>query len=180
MNESQPSSNNPFTSLGLRQVYQLTYAEIERAYLTKIAQAHPDYAGEDCSVDAAALNEARKCLLDAEKRAGALLTILGGHSAAEDKTLPDGFLMEMMQRREEIEDDLAGGGDQSRIAWQQWAADERAGYESILTSLFTAFDEGGNKETLEQCRATLNAWRYIERLIEQLDPEYNPAQADFS
>ena len=28
-------------------------------------------------------------------------------------------------------------------------------------------------------RESLNAWRYIERLIEQLDPDYSPAEADF-
>ena len=35
-------------------------------------------------------------------------------------------------------------------------------------------------EALREVRTRLNAWRYIERLIEQLDPDYDPARADFA
>jgi len=33
---------------------------------------------------------------------------------------------------------------------------------------------------LGEIRTQLNAWRYIERLIEQLDPQYDPNRADFA
>ena len=178
MNEPQPSADHPFAALGLDPVYRVGRAEVERSYLTKIASVHPDRGGS--GTEAAGLNDARSCLLDPEKRANVLLTILGGKSAAEDAALPDGFLMEIMQLRQEIEEDLAGGDDAARVRWQQWASDERAKYEAEVGDVFEAFGVDGRVEALDECRAILNAWRYIERLIEQLDPGYNPAKADFS
>ena len=180
MNSTPPSADNPFAVLGLQPVYRLDNAEVERAYLTKLALAHPDRVGEAGSIDAAKLNEARKCLLDPEKRANALLSVLGGKSSSEDRTLPDGFLMEIMEQRQAIEEDLQSDEKHARARWQQWAGEERAKYSDETAALFDAYQLNAAHETLDTWRATLNAWRYIERLIEQLDDAYNPAQADFS
>ncbi len=147
--------------------------------------AHPDVGevddgpGSPGSPDAAELNRARAILLDGEQRANALLEVLGGPSASACKDLPDGFLMEMMTRRQEIEEEIAQAGDQSRTRWEAWARDERAQYARSACELFGALGEAPGPEKLAEIRVLLNAWRYIERLIEQLDPEYDPAQADF-
>jgi molecular chaperone HscB len=177
-----PDTNpDPFDALGLEPRFDLTRAQIESAYLARIAGAHPDHAGDAQGPDAAALNDARRALLGDERRANLVLDRLGGPSASADKALPDGFLMEIMEVRSAIEDAIASGGDAEREKWQVWADEQRAGYRGTIASLFgraaTAPDPA---EPLAEARRTLNAWRYIERLIEQLDPDHDPARADFA
>jgi hypothetical protein len=36
-----------------------------------------------------------------------------------------------------------------------------------------------SEQSRRELRRHLNAWRYIERMIEQLDETYNPSKADF-
>lgn len=180
---SQTNKTNPFSTLNLPARFDLDAGAIERAYLGGLTSAHPDAGGSDGNgsdaPDAATLNQARMILLDGEQRAVALLDVLGGPSASQCKELPDGFLMEMMTRREEIEEQIADGGNESRSNWEAWAREERASYTNDAQALFQAIAEESTPEKLVDIRVLLNAWRYIERLIEQLDPEYDPARADF-
>ena len=181
---SNTNQTNPFSTLGLKASFDLDPTAIERAYLRALTLAHPDSGGFGASEeahgpDAAALNQARTTLLDGEQRAGVVLDLLGGPSAAQCKELPDGFLMEMMIRREEIEEQIAEGGNESRVSWEEWARDERAAYTTNAQALFDELEQASTTEKLTQTRVLLNAWRYIERLIEQLDPDYDPARADF-
>ncbi len=171
---------DPFDTLGLDPRFGLTDAQIEHAYLARIASAHPDRDADNRALgDAAALNEARKILLDPERRAGALLKRLGGPDAAEDKSLPDGFLMEIMETRARIEQELADDpSEQTRAEWEAWAEQQRGAYARRVSDLFDRA-AGGDTDALGEVRTQLNAWRYIERLIEQLDPDYDPERADF-
>ncbi len=181
MNAQEQSLTNPFVVLGLPLVYRVSAQEVERAYLKRMAFAHPDRVGESGGIDAALLNDARAVLLDPENRANALIEILGGKSASQDRALPDDFLMEMMQRRQEIEEDLGSGDEQARERWTQWAHQERTKHEKEVGEQFDcAINSDDPLPDLQRCRITLNAWRYIERLIEQLDPDYDPSRADFS
>ena len=45
--------------------------------------------------------------------------------------------------------------------------------------MFQSLSSPPAAESLAEIRIRLNAWRYIERLIEQLDPGYDPDVADF-
>jgi len=161
-------ASDPFSVLGLAPDFDVDAREVERAYLRRAAGAHPDVmGGDDDAAEALAgqLNEARAVLLDAERRANALLALRGGAAKEVDKSLPAGFLMEMMRTREEIEDAL-GSKDAARVrAWREWALAQRAGYVERVSRLFR---EGGSHNLVE-VRKHLNAWRYVERLIEQMD-----------
>ncbi len=161
-------ASDPFSVLGLAADFDVDAREVERAYLRRAAGAHPDVmGGDDEAAEALAgqLNEARAVLLDAERRAQALLALRGGPAKEEDKSLPAGFLMEMMQTREEIEEAL-GSKDAARVrAWREWALAQRAEYVERVSRLFR---EGGSHNLVE-VRKQLNAWRYVERLIEQMD-----------
>ncbi|MFI4897341.1 MAG: iron-sulfur cluster co-chaperone HscB C-terminal domain-containing protein [Phycisphaerales bacterium JB059] len=179
-----PQSSDPFDVLGLAPSFDLTHQEVERAYLAQAAGLHPDLGGasvgsDDLERETARLNAARATLRDAERRAGALLARLGGPSASEDRSLPDGFLMEILEIRERVEA-AAGSGDPEQIArWEAWAAEERARYTREVSARFAQLGETPDASDLGAIRTQLNAWRYIERLIEQLDPDYDPARADF-
>jgi hypothetical protein len=149
--------------------------------LTRAAVVHPDLAVDDEADRAAAtLNKAKAILEDPERRAGALLARLGGPGKSEDKSLPAGFLMSMMETREAVEEALASKDPGARARWEAWAQEQRGEYQRRVASLFAAAGESRDAPTLRVIRQELNAWRYIERLIEQLDPDYDPARRDFA
>ncbi|HYE60619.1 MAG TPA: iron-sulfur cluster co-chaperone HscB C-terminal domain-containing protein [Phycisphaerales bacterium] len=176
-------TSDPFTLLGVPARYDLDHAAVERAYLSRAALLHPDVVGDgsiaesEAAVQLAQLNRAKATLLNDERRANALLAALGGPSKEQDKSLPDGFLFKIMETRQEIEAAIASGDQQQRGRWQQWAQAQRAEYRERVAKLFTA---SGEARALQAVRTELNAWRYIERLIEQLDPRYDPASRDFA
>jgi len=170
-------SENPFSTLKLPMSYRVDPNDVERAYLSILANNHPDAGG--VGTDSAIVNAARKILLDSEKRANTLLGLLNGPTASELKELPEGFLMEMMSLRQDIEEELAENDDSTREKWETWASDQRSEYSNQVAALFESLDDQPSDTDLSKIRITLNAWRYIERLIEQLDPEYDPSNADF-
>ena len=167
---------NPFQALGLPQRFDLDPTAVERAYLARAARVHPDVVGdeEEAAVQAARLNRAKAELLNDERRANALLVALGG--PAQDKSLPDGFLMEILETREAIESAVSSGDEAEREKWTRWAEEQRREYAARVGELFNA---GTGPEQLRAVRRELNGWRYIERLIEQLDPRYDPGASDF-
>ncbi len=163
--------DDPFEALGLPPEFELDDDRIERAYLARAAAVHPDIAQntDDAEVHAAALNRARAILRSPEDRANALLRRLGGTTKEEDKALPSAFLMEMMETREAIEEAVTSGDEAARARWQAWAGAQRAEYIKRVGEILAraASDDGAARG---EARRQLNAWRYIERLIEQLDP----------
>jgi DnaJ-domain-containing protein 1 len=178
MNDEQMQT--PFETLGMPHAYRIDRDAIERAYRARLTSSHPDAGGESVSIDPADLNEARAVLLDDEQRAVCLLEILGGPTSSACKDLPDGFLMEMMMQRQEIEESIESGGDEEREQWESWGVEQRREYRARVADMFDQLGQDPNDDGLRAIRVQLNAWRYIERLIEQLDPEYDPARADFS
>src|SRR5262249_24085423 len=99
-----------FDILGIVPRFDLAPGEVQRAYLARASAAHPDRAGRgggdgggEAEEGASALNGARADLEDPERRAAVLLKRLGGPAKEQDRSLPDGFLMEMMEVREAME-----------------------------------------------------------------------------
>lgn len=148
----------------------LDRARIERAYLARLSGAHPDLGGD--AVGASDLNEARDVLVDPERRANLLLELAGGPGASDCRDLPDGFLMEMMELRQRIEEEVEADPESARAHWEEWGRGKREAHEAEVARMLS---EGAD---LVAVRVELNAWRYIERLIEQLDPEYDPARIE--
>ena len=157
---------DPFTMLGLEPRFDLDSAEIDRAFLARAASAHPDLAGSDGSMSA--LNEARRILAEPERRANALLALLGGPSPEQCRDLPQGFLMEIMELRERIEDLLAGGDASVRASVEREARARRDACVRAVAEAFASLGDPPDPTALRDIRVQLNAWRYIERLIEQL------------
>lgn len=172
--------NDPFQLLGLPRRFDLDDAALRRAYLARVSAIHPDIAGDDQAQAASAeLNLARESLANPESRANILLALLGGPTKETDKSLPPAFLMEIMETREEIEAALASGSSGERTRWTDWGTMQRQSYIAQLREMFDSLSAAPSPASLKQIRTTLNSWRYIERLIEQLDPAYDPGKADF-
>jgi len=156
------SGNDPFGVLGLEARFGIDRGEVERAYLARIGASHPDIAGADAERDGASLNEARAALLDDESRARVLLARLDPAGERKHTDLPDGFLMETMAWREALE-----GADPDEI--RETLDELRSRRGELIKEAGTILDsEGaGSPESVEELYRTLNAWRFIERLLEQ-------------
>jgi len=151
-----------FERLGLPRRFAVDLGELERNYLARSREVHPDFhAGSTDAVEdaAAALNEAYVTLRDPFRRAEHLLKWLGGPGASEDKNLPPAFLMEMLELREEIESAKGTPADVARIETALMA--RTAALEATLPALFDA----GN---LPVIRRELNCVRYLTGLIRDL------------
>jgi DnaJ-domain-containing protein 1 len=183
MTPNADKSTNPFQILGIQPSFSISAEQIQRAYLQRLATTHPDLGlkNEDDSLDPATLNQARDTLLNDEDRANLMLELVGGPSS-KDTSLPDGFLMEMMQLRSQIEEELEADPDEARPRWQQWADDRRTQTIDEISELYESLENAAEEtqESIKQSiRTQLNAWRYTERLIEQLDPTYTPSESDW-
>lgn len=164
---------DPFTALGLEPRFDLSRDDIERRYLSRVSVQHPDAQSSDPAGNAstADLNDARAVLLDPEHRAGALLTRLGGPAPERDKSLPPAFLAEMMEIRENLED-ARQSADPARLEhWRTWSRERRAAMIEEVAGLFASLPPSPAPAALGAVRRTLNAWRYIERMIEQLEEQ---------
>lgn len=162
---------DPFDVLGLPARFDVDPASLHAAWLRGSALLHPDasHAGgapnDERLARLADLNRAKSVLADPIHRAEALLERLGGPAKDADKSLPDGFLLEMLDVREQVEQ---AGEDQDEInRWEAWAERRRAEAVRTVSGLFDAHASGVSG-ALTDIRRELNAWRYIERMLEQL------------
>jgi molecular chaperone HscB len=188
MSAAEHIPTDPFSTLGLPARFDLSPAQIERAYLTRIASAHPDRGGgaqrpagvqgrnppsreSGSAAEAGALNRARRTLLNDEARARALLALLDPAGGGDDRALPPGLLMEIMEIRERVQADLQADAAAARRTWGEWVAARRAEHRERVAGLFAARPPAPG-----EIRRELNAWRYVERLGEQLSPDYDPAR----
>ncbi len=167
------SVSDPFAVLGLARRFDLALADVQRAFLVRSSQLHPDVAGDDAdALDAAAeLNHAREVLENPESRADALLRLLGGPTREQERSLPPGFLQEMMEVRETMQDETASGDAGAKQKWIEWARERRRGHEQRVGQMFAELlvpPAVPNAAALKALRTELNAWRYIERMMEQV------------
>ena len=166
---------DPFALLGLPHRFDLEPDAIETTYLQLLAACHPDrlepgIARAEAVGDSARLNQARMTLLDPESRANTLHALLGGPVAREDESLPEGFLEDMLSIRMEMESVLAGEDEGERERMREWATAQRTDFITDLSDTFAGLTSPPDPEELRSIRVQLNTWRYIERMIEQLDP----------
>ncbi|MFW5652755.1 MAG: DnaJ domain-containing protein [Planctomycetota bacterium] len=173
------ATENPFEILGLPMVFDLSRADLQRAYLTRAARHHPDrYSDPEqrhaAEVMSARLNRAQRTLIDEERRADALVVALGGPRSDVYRDLPDGFLMDIFEVRQELEEAIEDDDSETKSRLAAWAAEERARYIREISRLFASAtsdktDKQQREASLREVREQLNAWRYIERMMEQID-----------
>lgn len=169
---------DPFDILGLDARFDLDPQAIDRAYLTRAAACHPDLAGSDPAQAAeaarlaAALNDAKAVLTKPETRARALLSRLGNEWAMGERVggndLPDGFLLEIMETRMAVEEAVAGGDSAELTRWREWATEQRHSYIERIGGLFAGLETTPAPAEIDEINRQCNAWRYIERMIEQI------------
>lgn len=159
-----------FARLGLPRRFSVDAAALEAAYLAKSREAHPDFhalgtaAERQSSLrDTAAVNEAYLVLKDQFRRADYLLGLLGGPTAAQQKDMPQAFLMEMMDLREQLET-VTRAGDEAKIAAMEAALGKR------LTGFFATVGRHFDTDPvpLAAIRHELNAAKVVKGLLRDL------------
>ena len=162
---------DPFDLIGVEPRFELDAGELRRRWLAHAARLHPDIAPDpdECGRALARLSRAREILENPELRGDALLVRLGGPTREECRDLPDGFLIEMMEVREELEESELGRDAEAVARWGEWAEGRRGELTREMSERFASLSDPPTAEALREIRERLNAWRYIERMIEQMD-----------
>ena len=167
-----------FERLGLPRRFRLDPAELERNYLARSRDVHPDHAGNDrASLEAsAALNEAYTILRDPFRRADYLLTLEGGPTAAEQKQAAPEFLEEMLNLRMRIEEARHAADSSERVMLERDLTRRRDALLSEVSGLFERLtplpaDTAARPGLLVRIRQSLNATKYIQGLLRDLEEE---------
>jgi molecular chaperone HscB len=152
--------------------------QLTRALLDLSRRVHPDYfatAPEDqrelAERASAALNEAYEVLNDDFRRADWLVRSLGGPTDAEERQMPQAFLMEVLEWNEVVEE--ARGAAEGSAAWSAMLQltddlrEARKGRLEAIGRMLSPLPERG-AATLVDLRRELNAVRYIDRTQDEL------------
>jgi molecular chaperone HscB len=157
---------NPFTLLGLDARYDLDPAVIERAFFEKTKELHPDrHAGRPASERVAALarsralNDAYQVVKKPVARAELLLE-QAGVTIGDNEQLDPGFLMEVLELREELAEARAAGKLDEVARHERAMKDRRATAVAALGPLFERRD-------LAAIKRTLIVLRYLDRYLEE-------------
>jgi molecular chaperone HscB len=167
---------DPFAILGLPRNSRVDASAVQHAYLRATALSHPDATNVPDRYSIADLNRAKQVLDDPEQRAGVLLEILMHDagltlSSAEQRALPPTLLADMLSVRERLHDARAGADAAALAEVETWAENRRREHEQRVEALLEPAARGVpiTIALARDVRRELNAWRYIERLLEQLD-----------
>jgi molecular chaperone HscB len=170
---------SPFEALGLAVTFEVDPKELRRRLLRASRVVHPDYHGSStpevrarAERASALLNEAHELLADPARRADWIVRSLGGPTESEQREMPRAFLMEVLEWNEALEAARdAQPGSPARAALATLEADLRSQKLAVLTALarlFTPLPERGSK-SLSEARAQLNALRYLETTLTQIE-----------
>ena len=160
---------DPFALLGIAPRYALDPAGLRAAWMRRAALAHPDADG---GVDeSAALNDAYRLLSDPIARALALLELRGA-PAGDDRALPPGFLLELVELRERVDACVAASAEWSAIRGEVVELRLRT-----LAEMGAALDaapldgRGIDPDAAQSVRVAVNVVRSYDRVLEQIDRE---------
>jgi curved DNA-binding protein CbpA len=160
---------DPFALLGLAPRHSLSAAELRSAWMRRAAAAHPDANG---GVDeSAALNDAYRLLSDPIARALALLELRGA-PAGDDRALPPGFLLELVELRERV--DACGVASPELGVVRGEVVELRARAIAEISESLDAAPAGGtplDASVAQAVRTAVNVVRSYDRVLEQLDRE---------
>jgi molecular chaperone HscB len=164
-----------YALLGLGERFAIDSAELERCYLERSRQVHPDrFVNAPASERVWALqasmqlNDAYRTLKKPMARAEYLLR-RHGVTIGDSEPLDPEFLMDILEQREQLaEAKLAG--DRARLRAFATAMEDR--WEEALgrvAALFAGFEADGDREGLADIKVQVILLRYFRRYLDELD-----------
>ena len=173
---AQGGAPTPFAILGLPLGYALDRELLRRRLLAASRSMHPDFfAGRPeqalAEENTALLNAAHALVADDARRAEWLVRHAGGPSETEERSMPQAFLLEVMDWNEALEEARASApGSRARAALAGLERDLRERRRAALGALAELLDPlpAAGAAQLRSARQQLNAVRYLDRALEQL------------
>ncbi len=161
-----------FDRLGLPGRFRVDADALERNYLARSREVHPDHAGDAALEASAALNEAYAVVRDPFRRADYLIATRGGPSAADLKQSPPEFLEVMLDLRMEIEG--AKADPAARVEMERALTARRNDLVAEAGKYLDLHDElqadnPARGELLAKARQALNACKYVQGLLRDLE-----------
>lgn len=167
----------PFEIFGLKPSFEVDVDELRRAFLKLGRLTHPDFfATQSAEMKARAehgsalLNSAYESLADDVLRAEWLVRHLGGPDENEIRDMPKPFLMEVLEWNERLEEARHSKKPVAAelTAMESSLREQRESItESIRGSLSPLPERGAT--ALRDARRELNAMRYVDRAIEEIE-----------
>jgi molecular chaperone HscB len=160
--------DDPFALLGLAPSYDVDLAALERVFFERSKELHPDRAVGSTAAErvvalsrSRALNDAYQLIRKPVPRAEYLLA-QAGFAIGDNERLDPGFLMEILELREELAAARVAGDTAlvGKLAGEMRARQNLA--VSEMSALFAAGEFAAIKERLI-------ALRYIKRYLEECD-----------
>ena len=170
-----------FSLMSLPRRFDLSAEEIRQRFLALNRHTHPDFHTEEpAEVQSlslqisAAVNDAYRVLADPASRGSYLLELLGGPSAEEDKSVPDGFLPTMMMMQEEIADASGDDNAEELARIRDVLQTQHDGLMRRIEGLFVDYEQAvacdfTREELLKELRQQLNAVSYVKKLLSLAD-----------
>lgn len=183
----QKPSHDYFSIFGLERKLSLDNAALQQRYYELTRRLHPDrftrrsQRERDYSLEiSSVLNDAYRVLRDPVARAEYVLKQEGlDLSGQRSKDVPQELLEEVFELNMALEE-LRQGDAQARERLEQ-AGEKfrqiRREIDAQLEQLFSQFDQGGGRKTLEKIRSVLNRRRYIQNLVVEVEKELAGANA---
>lgn len=179
-----PKTADYFELLGMERAYRIDEAKLTAAFRAITRNIHPDrFSGQPDEVRglatrlSAEINEGYGVLKDPVRRAGYLLELAGGPSAAEVREVPGEVLAEVMMLREDAEEARANNDN---AALGQMSATVAARRDETLTEITRRADQLGTATDEEKAefRKLLNSVKYFDALLVELTADPLAAGSD--
>jgi molecular chaperone HscB len=165
-----PSStfDNYFSILGLEPKFHCREEELESAMFAKLSLFHPDNYSTSSPLEqeiaanrSFIVNQAYQALRKPIERLGHLLSLynIATDDAAQKQALPPSFLMESMERHEELEEARVSQNKEKVISIQKELQDLK---QKLLTQAATYIE----KKEYSQAFTAYSQLRFVERLIQ--------------
>jgi len=173
----EPDRLDPFEVLGLQPAFSLDAQDLRKRLLRFSRLVHPDFfatAGADekrrAEKASAVLNAAHAILSDDLSRADHLVRMFGGPDENTEREMPKEFLMEVLEWNETLEEARAGSSvpaDRLEALRSELETRRTEALEAV-SRLLTPLPARGSA-TLVQARKELNAVRYVDRALGELE-----------
>jgi len=172
-----PAALSPFELLGLEAGFAIDARALEKRLRATMRVVHPDvYASapvpvlEHAERNSARLNGAYEVLADPVERADWLVNWLGGPSESQQRAMPQAFLHEVLEWNEQLEEarSEAGSAPAGLSELQVRLREKRDQALANVERLLIPLPERGSPR-LSEARSELNALRYLERALREIE-----------
>lgn len=169
---------DPFSILGLAPGWNLDLKDLQRRLVRFSRLVHPDFfASEAASIrdlagaHSARLNEAYAQLRDPARRADWLVSHCGGPAADQERSMPQAFLLQVLEWNESLESLRELSASQRAEPWntlQSQLSQQRSAILLRLGQLLEPLPNPGH-DNFTQARRELNSLAYVERALAELE-----------